>query len=56
MRDKIKPPAQPKVELMREASDLLELKHPTNPMGAIEYLLNFFTSADLVGIIAELRK
>lgn len=56
MRTKIKPPAEPKSELMRQTVEMLERQYPLNPTGAIEYLLNFFTSADLVGIRDELRK
>jgi hypothetical protein len=50
-RDKIKPPAETKSQLMDEITRLLVNK----PM-AIEFLLNFFTSADLVGIREELKK
>ncbi len=51
-RDKIKPPATPKVELMVQASVAIQRKY-NNPADALEFLLNFFTSADLVGIIEE---
>lgn len=51
-----KPPAESKVELMRKCAEALRVKYPHQPDTAIEYLLNFFTAVDLVGIISELRK
>ncbi len=56
MRQKIKPPATPKIELMVTATAALFRRYPADPNKAIEYLLNFFTSADLVGIIEELKE
>lgn len=49
-RDKIKPPTEPKVELMDQISRILIYKP-----NAVAYLLNFFSSADLVVIRDELR-
>lgn len=56
MRTKIKPPVETKAALIQQTVEMLERKYPLNPPAAIEYLLNFFTSADLVGIRDELRK
>lgn len=49
-------PATPKVELMRQVREALIDKYPHEPASAIDFLTNFFTSADLVGILAELKK
>lgn len=54
-RDKIKPPAETKAQLMEQVRAGLEDKFE-HPMQAITYLLNFFTAADLVGIRDELKK
>lgn len=51
-----KPPAETKIELMRKCQDALQTKYPHNPDTAVEYLLNFFTAVDLVGILSELKK
>lgn len=56
-RDKIKPPAETKAQLMAQVYSALEAKFRLYPGGpAVEFLLNFFTAADLVGIREELRK
>lgn len=56
MKQKIKPPSQPKAQLMAEITAIMQERYPMNPVGAIEYLLNFFTGADLVGIRDELQR
>lgn len=53
-RDKIKPPAETKAQLMEDVKDIL-MQHYIKE-NAILFLLNFFTAADLVGIRDELRK
>lgn len=59
-KDKIKPPAETKAQLMEQVHDALDRKfkvHPDDaPAAAIDFLLNFFTAADLVGIRDELSK
>lgn len=55
-RDRIKPPAETKGTLMIQVSQDLQRKYPLRPDAAVEYLLNYFTSADLVGIRDELRR
>lgn len=54
-KEKIKPPPEPKVELMRQVFALLEARHTTQA-DDVYFLLNFFTSADLAGIRDELQK
>ncbi len=54
-RDKIKPPPQPKIELMQTAKIALAKRYKSE-YDAYDFLLNFFSSADLVGIIEELEK
>lgn len=55
-RDKIKPPAETKAQLMQEVWSMMQNKWPNHPEKAADFLLNFFTAADLVGIREELRK
>jgi hypothetical protein len=54
MNTRPKPPAEAKAELMQEVEGLLKRQF-FNPYAAIFYLLNFFTSVDLVGIRSELK-
>ena len=51
-----KPPAETKAQLMLSVKDAIEAKFPVNPAAAVEYLLNFFTAVDLVGIRADLER
>jgi len=57
---KVKPPAETKAQLMEQVHLALEAKFKNPPedraAAAIDYLLNFFTAADLVGIREELKK
>lgn len=55
-RDKIKPPAETKAQLMEEVSLALSMKWTHDFQSQVEFLLNFFTAADLVGIREELKK
>lgn len=55
-KDKIKPPAETKAQLMEQVRRAVILKFPAHPDARVEFLLNFFTSADLVGIRDELKK
>lgn len=55
-RDKIKPPAESKAELMSQVVNRLEVNYGPQRHAAYEFLLNFFTAADLVGIREELKK
>lgn len=48
-------PTQTKAELMSLVLIELKLKH-RDPFSAMEYLLNFFHSADLVEILKELKE
>lgn len=54
-RDKIKPPTESKVELMRRVTNELEWRY-VDPEKRVEYLLNFFSSVDLAQIRDELKK
>ncbi len=56
MKPKIKPPAEPKAQLMLQVLNLLQEKFPVQPDAAILHLCNYFTGADLVGIRDELQK
>lgn len=55
MKQKIKPPAETKAQLMLEIVGQLDGRFPSK-LSAYEYLLNFFSSADLVGIRDDLRR
>lgn len=55
MKTKIKPPAQPKVVLMEAVAMLLHIKFRDDQRKSVEYLLNYFTGADLDGIARDLR-
>lgn len=54
MKVKIKPPAESKAVLMEQVANLLQKQYPVEPHKAVLYLLNYFTSADLVGIRKDL--
>jgi hypothetical protein len=41
---------------MSQTLEMLQRKWPTDPRPAIEFLMSFYTSADLVGIRDELRR
>lgn len=56
MKPKVKPPAEPKAQLMVQVLELLQEKFPTQPDAAILLLCNYFTGADLVGIRDELQR
>lgn len=49
---KPKPPTETKAQLMDECSRMLRVV----PFDPIEYLLNYFTAVDLVGIRDELKE
>lgn len=53
---KVKPPKETKAELMEQVWSACMRKWPHQPDKAIDYLLNYFTSADLVGIREDLKK
>lgn len=54
-KDKVKPPRETKAELMQQIQLEMKFKRMSDK-ARVEYLLNFFTAADLVGIRDELRK
>lgn len=56
MKAKIKPPAETKAQLMESVGEALQRRYPHEPHLAIEFLLNFFTAFDLVGIREEVNK
>ena len=56
MATRPKPPAESKAELMAQAQHLLSSKFNGRPFAAMDYLLNYFTGLDLVGIIEDLRR
>lgn len=51
-----KPPTETKAALMEQTLAALQVRYRNNPIAAMEYLLNYFTSVDLVMIRDELRK
>jgi hypothetical protein len=53
---KNKPPAETKAQLMTQVAEAIEARWSTNPHGGLEYILNFFTAVDLVGIRDDLRR
>lgn len=53
---KFKPPTQTKAQLMKLVSLKVQERYPTQPDRALEYVLNFFTSVDLVGILEDLKR
>ena len=55
-RHKIKPPVESRADLMGQVEEVMLRKFRANAAPSIQYLLNFFTSADLVGIRDDLRK
>lgn len=55
MRVKIKAPKETKAQLMEQVG-LSLIAAFDNPAARVEFLLNFFTAADLVGILEELKR
>ena len=55
-KERPKPPAQSKAELMAEVADLARRRYPTDPETALLYILNFFTAVDLVEIKNDLGR
>lgn len=51
---KPKPPAETKAQLMEQVRDAFRDKNMLG-LPAVDFLLNFFTAADLVGIRDELK-
>jgi len=55
MKKRLVPPKELKLDLMAEVGEQLEKRFP-NPRSAVTYLLNIFTTFDLVGIRDELKE
>jgi hypothetical protein len=55
MKKRIPPPKELKLDLMAEVGEQLARRFPA-PHSAITYLLNMFTTFDLVGIRDELKE
>ena len=51
-----RPPPEAKVAVMNDVMGLLQAHYVTNPEAAIEYLLNNFTTYDLVEIRHRLKE